>query len=97
MHTPGPWTYKEITSDLGGEIISADGCVARTWWVRHPEGTPVPTNANGLLIAAATDLLAALKAFYDGECHCAEIDPKVRPCVMCCAGVAIAKAEGRKP
>lgn len=98
MHTPGPWTYKEITSDLGGEVVSNDGQIARVWWVRHPSGTPVPTNENGQLIAAAPDLLAALKDFYDEECHCAEEPvPKTTPCVQCVAGAAIAKAEGRKP
>lgn len=50
------------------------------------------------MIAAAPDLLAALKDFYDEECHCEEeADPKGRPCVQCVAGAAIAKAEGQKP
>lgn len=88
-HTPGPWTVKEIGEPFGHEIISQDGAIARTWWVRHPEGTPVPTMANSVLIAAAPDLLKALKALR------AEVPPySLGSPLLGMVDDAIAKAEG---
>lgn len=54
MHTPGPWEYRDDQGQIFGptflvaELVAAD--------------TREQSSANGRLIAAAPDLLAALKA-----------------------------------
>jgi hypothetical protein len=55
MHTPGPWTYSD-------QRMPDDD--ARGWWVEGPASAFVAqtlTEADARLIAAAPDLLAALK------------------------------------
>lgn len=55
-HTPGPWQQRTlIVQDQNGEVIAH--CT------RWEHGTPMPyvAEANARLIAAAPDLLAALK------------------------------------
>ena len=92
-HTPGPWEYKPISDDFGGEIKSVHGNVARVWWIHHEWGTPVPSRANGALIAAAPELLAALKVLADCSPCQNGCDPKDMTCASNLARAAIAKAE----
>lgn len=93
-HTPGPWRSE---NQFSCKILNENGvCVA----VPHgPEGRWVDVKeeheANARLIAAAPELLNALKAMihYHGECdfQCKE----VQICKHEMARQAIAKAEGR--
>lgn len=65
-HTPGPWFIEETPeSDSGSFLIISDG--APEWIVAETaRGIPGnPDEANARLIAAAPDLLAALKAAVD--------------------------------
>ena len=86
-HTPGPW---EADSERRGHVV----------WARGPTGSMLVATcghaafdgANARLIAAAPDLLAALKAMFADACDCG---PDVH-CRSCELGLrAIAKAEGR--
>lgn len=85
-HTPGPWTVtqRHVGVHRMHYIIFAGG-KKLTDWVGDYDG-----EANACLIAAAPDLLAALKALTLGLTD----DP--RPAVKR-AIVAIAKAEGHEP
>lgn len=94
-HTPGPWTIAYETED--GEIYD-DGVR-----IDSPEG-PVAFNVidySAHLIAAAPELLAALKQFLGPAgpngwpCYCGEPDMETDYCDYCAARTAIAKAEGR--
>lgn len=72
-HTPGPWRIE------GVEIWGANN--------QHVVWELGPNDADSSLIAAAPDLLAALKArLHDIDCSCAACGPMQ---------AAIAKAEGR--
>lgn len=92
-HTPGPWRYHGfvVDSDFSGWRVYLPTKYRRVITV---EGTSAAeADANARLIAAAPDLLAALKAAFQpagwshsGDCMC-------EVCEMCRA--AIAKAEGR--
>lgn len=62
-HTPGPWIIEDITDD-GQSVISA---ASKNWidfarvWVVTDESTDKEGEANARLIAAAPELLEALK------------------------------------
>lgn len=92
-HTPGPWTYSPISDNFGGEIVCADGVLARTWRVRHPNA-PLPMHDNGTLMSAAPDLLEALTNILAK--WYAELDggPKVTRADWDQARTAISKAAG---
>ena len=88
-HTPGPWTVDRTSK--GWEVLpppEVDGGVAFVFDHGNTED-----NANACLIAAAPELLEALKLFADGSCDsgCADSSEK---CNGCRARAAIAKAEG---
>ena len=97
-HTPGPWSAEEWTSrarttvlapieGVAGGIVIADCGPSRSGYCDSE------TEANARLIAAAPDMLEALKEFVAySECHCAE--PECPPCAYCMAEQAIEKAEG---
>lgn len=63
-HTPGPWGYNKECKmvieerDCNSVAIVCDANVEDD----GTRGTPMPCNDNGKLLAAAPDLLAALKA-----------------------------------
>jgi hypothetical protein len=89
-HTPGPWVaeFSEAVSVLDGER----GRVCTINWLKGPYGAfgrkpDAEGEANARLIAAAPDLLAALKAVV------AIADRKTDEFDL--ARAAIAKAEGR--
>lgn len=96
-HTPGPWEVAEAKRYEGGEPITEE------LFVRAPEDDDPATSsinevaqANARLIAAAPDLLAALRlaqAWFTAR-------PAQRPdftAVRDAMEAAIAKAEGRQP
>ena len=88
-HTKGPW---EVRADW---IVGFNGTLHIATIPRAFDGDY--SEANALLIAAAPDLLAALKdvleAFdADGECDCGGSEL----CAVCNAQAVIAKAEGVK-
>src|SRR5271165_5079056 len=88
-HTPGPWRWWRVLAVEGvaGGIVIADCGPSRSGYCDSE------TEANARLIAAAPDMLEALKEFVAySECHCAE--PECPPCAYCMAEQAIEKAEG---
>ena len=94
-HTPGEWRVRN--NSIGGPLVSSDsGTIAdvRTCGGVHVGGPQHPeTIANARLLAAAPDLLEALKELAD--CG-AEAWGEDRPCVKW-ARAAIAKATGEQP
>ena len=76
-HTPGPW--KVTRSNMG--VRSIDAPVCRLWMMRSGEGV-----ANARLIAAAPDLLEALRAATSFPLSDSWVPAAI---------AAIAKAEGR--
>lgn len=89
-HTPGPWTYSENAYGAvfvhGGETLTSSVGTEYKELVAGGNNHNTLTIANARLIAAAPDLLAALKQIvfdWDGE-----------PEDMIEASAAIAKAEG---
>jgi hypothetical protein len=91
-HTPGPWRFS--TED--GHVHDEDGLIAEVWGV-FPGRDGSEVKANARLIAAAPELLAAVKAFnafvdeYE-PCPACSHSPHSTDCFI---PKAIAKAEGR--
>jgi hypothetical protein len=92
-HTPGPWEVRTENAGKSGRVWRRiPGVVEPDWYEKHSHGETETycgvqiSEANARLIAAAPDLLAALKAsyatFYDKDC---ELGKQV--------AAAIAKAE----
>lgn len=108
-HTPGPWSV-DGCSDNNAEaevIVAGDGrrtiCwTANTW--DDGEGKEIITDedrANGRLIAAAPELLNALRGvMHWAECECQSLATDTPPndgprlCDFCVARSAIARATG---
>lgn len=88
-HTPGPWSYDAS----GGAIYYADGDVEPLIASTNLENVSVEQgDADGLLIAAAPDLLAACQAVLD---EFPALDSKRIESIKRICRDAIAKAEGR--
>jgi hypothetical protein len=87
-HTPGPWTAQ--SNGHYGFIIEHEGSsIAAVWGQKiNMNATPLPASANACLIAAAPDLLEALKGVI------AVADRKTNE--FDAARAAIAKATGEK-
>jgi hypothetical protein len=88
-HTPGPWTFHQRCGEVRGRVNGEECVVADV-----PREAPFEkqTGPNGRLIAAAPDLLAALRGLYD-LCPEGHLDDKRGKWAD--AWAAIAKAEGR--
>jgi hypothetical protein len=87
QHTPGPWVAENITGTCW-QIDAESDAVATTQFCYARE-----TAANARLMAAAPDLLAALKEilpWHDSHPAEATNNPLINRC-----RAAIAKAEGR--
>ena len=89
-HTHGPWKVVERGASFSSHEIRpvklSQGAIPLAWVAKLNDG-----QANARLIAAAPDLLAALKALVDA-CDCG---PDVH-CRSCELGLrAVAKAEGK--
>jgi len=98
-HTPGPW---DIIFDDAVERIRLNGStvyqVADVTDPYFPAGQPRYNWADLRLMAAAPELLEALRSFIelheDGSLHL-DGSPSTEDPVITCARAAIAKAEGR--
>jgi hypothetical protein len=92
-HTPGPWTVEEYGDDETPALVIHRDSESRVCFMATPgsHGDPAMIEANAHLIAAAPDMLAALKSvagatiddLHDG---CSPLWEEVE--------AAIAKAEG---
>ena len=96
-HTPGPWTFRRHISGTTMIEASINGSAALIANVhaRMATGTftseTLPQSANARLIAAAPDLLAALKNEHR---HClANLEGHLRNVPNCATCAAISKAE----
>lgn len=91
-HTAGPW---ETHTDAHGRgLIYAESRWLATTWRANGEGNDasyLPSEANARLIAAAPDLLAALKWLVKEAGDCLEVEA---PSGLQMARAAISKAEG---
>ena len=95
QHTPGPWEAK-----VPGTIVAhSDKCVVRGEdsvidWVATVQVSNMPAwRANAHLIAAAPELLEALRGIVDSFETCPE---NLHSELFTAARAAIAKAEGRE-
>ncbi len=95
QHTPGPWVTGPLGSSRGVEAQAFDGS-----WKNICDkvrgGNPIEAKANAHLIAAAPDLLAALK-LYEATYVTTQRHPTPGQEAICMNAVstAIAKAEGQ--
>ena len=93
-YTPGPWSAgSTCTRDGHHEVFGSDDCLVASVpsVVTEYEGNVRrPARANAKLIAAAPDLLAALKAMVKVDAEDGADDEYLHD-----ARAAIAKAEGR--
>ena len=93
-HTPGPWTIEEYGDDDSPALVIHKDSESRVCFMATPgsHGDPSAIEADARLIAAAPDLLAALRAMTDRwEPDCSGQDRVMWE--NACS--AIAKAEGR--
>lgn len=93
-HTPGPWHVG--TGKAAVVVYAADGYAiadAKTYHGRHT----APAEANAALIAAAPDLLAALRTIMAPSPHygATQAHRDHVAAARAAANAAIAKAEGR--
>ena len=90
-HTPGPWHVYISPGGWQTCVCAEDGSIITR--MGNYSGSPVLANAH--LIAAAPDLLAALRSL------CSEfymmMNPSLLPSAYRAACAAIAKAEGETP
>ncbi len=97
-HTKGPWHAASYSSKVGSPVVSASGRpIAQIVYFQLGEGFENhdrESAANGALIAAAPDLLEALKATRK-QLHAMGVGVDVRHAITDMADMAIAKAEGR--
>jgi hypothetical protein len=112
-HTPGPWFTKDRLNANGNLMILTvdDRMIATVWPGAVIDKLPydLPAEANATLIAAAPDLLDALKWALDmvpcgcqldarlkngGDCHGLDGEPD---CWRADLAHVVAKAEGREP
>ena len=96
-HTPGPWHTGGVNPISAPVIYAADGFAVAdaTVYHRHHDGQ---TAANAALIAAAPEMLAALRVAHEALTDAAEDGEFWRenaPADLATLAAAIAKAEGR--
>jgi len=104
-HTPGPWTLNDRLNSEGRLAVCQDGVAVALVCARGSSPASGPQyferEANARLIAAAPELLAALRGLARGApaypCFCQVATGKATAHThRCVAAVdAIAKAEGR--
>ena len=98
QHTPGPWSYigNHFKHDDSAIISSADGKPVATALDFNRYDRDAEKEANAHLIAAAPNLLAALKQIYDTHSYWRD-DKTSYACdldLVAAIGKAIAKATG---
>lgn len=86
-HTPGPWAVNPIMRD---QICTFDGLKALA--IANRDGDPYEVMATAQLIAAAPELLEALKELSAEEWR--DDDDPILNCARSKARAAITKAEG---
>lgn len=96
-HTPGPWKHGKTL----GVINGADGSLVATTGYRVtavPDGQECEDDANARLIAAAPEMLEALKAFIERGTKLAGFPASYDPWVgeIVAARAIIARAEGKE-
>jgi hypothetical protein len=91
-HTAGPWVW--VADDQCAKLVGADGdvCDFGDATMYYPTAGNAPNAFDSALIAAAPDLLAALKGVMFAL-ECEDGDPDWNERVRACHD-AIAKAEG---
>ncbi len=97
MHTPGPWTVIEASrgdSSCGDRYVAVQTPEFAFDVIAPPYLSPIGAFANARLIAAAPNLLEALKAMTDPSFGNPS-DPDETRRIEALAAAAIAKAEGR--
>ena len=102
-HTPGPWTHdKSEGSDWGwirdkrGVMVAVCSIPEGEDLLRHRRNKTDPTECNARLIAAAPDLLEALKGMLFASEELAKvIKPLSSDPIIVSARAAISKAEGK--
>lgn len=117
-HTPGPWTLArgDIERGYSHRVETVDSFTGKPAKIGSHAASPIcslhakaiagMTEANGRLIAAAPELLAALRGMQRAiENYSAEFNPSNKPnkvcdwaafnADLCAASAAIAKAEGK--
>lgn len=62
-HTPGPWSFE--MQEFGAVIVSDGSSIATAFASKVISGAELPMEANARLIAAAPDLLEALKELVE--------------------------------
>lgn len=96
-HTPGPWEWETFKAPILPRLWSSDViiCDFGSDEPYYPVGGTPPNEANARLIAAAPELLEALKALINNVGSCICYDESERECKAWeMAEAAIAKAEG---
>jgi hypothetical protein len=90
-HTPGPWNIQHDFNVFGGRrlVASAGGHSSN----QHPLAVDAENRANASLIAAAPDLLKAVRHLFACDMAGSSVDFRCDGCEA--ARAAIAKAEGR--
>lgn len=99
-HTPGPWSVGYENTGGGYTVMSGPLRVAHTSiqaLACRPDGRPIfeeEAKANGYLVAAAPEMLDALRA-AERELYQVPPDDPEQERVLTTVRAAIAKAEGR--
>jgi hypothetical protein len=93
-HTPGPWVAKPDPNACQPD----DWCVGLSGSEANIDKVAVCSKQDAHLIAAAPDLLEALKKVNDAACYASEEDTETREAALLMIGqlarAAIARAEG---
>ena len=94
-HTPGPWRVVNKPRLSSLEVYAGDTAICELW----RRADRAAEHATAQLIAAAPDLLEALKAINEAACYVTEEDPSNQRMGLLLIGTiardVIAKAEGR--
>ncbi len=99
-HTPGPWGHQH-GSQYDSQVFAAPYLVARVYSVDN--GHILPNRANATLIAAAPEMLEALRKIATGSLSCpdsamtskAALSDWMWTASQQCARAALAKADGK--
>lgn len=96
--TPGPWEAKQADDGSAKYWITGDRWIGQVGNGTHGADSHAFAEANSRLIAAAPDLLEALKAINEAACYVTEEDPSTQRMGLLLIGTiardVIAKAEG---
>lgn len=97
QHTPGPWRYNPLIGAIFAETETGPDAAKKTISIVRVPLNDHEMHANARLIAAAPDLLAALRDAIDHMAAYERAFPLVDVRELHKARAAIARAEGRTP